>query len=64
MSPNIDANYKNHTWLSKPAILAAKHKDTDNLNAEIQSQTNGQIHLFKSIDSIIQMKSSIIKLNS
>ncbi|KAF2886972.1 hypothetical protein ILUMI_19201 [Ignelater luminosus] len=51
--PNIDTNYKNHAWLSERAILAATNKDVNDLNIKIQSQINGQIHSFKSIDSII-----------
>ena len=50
--PNIDANYKNHACLSKRTIIAAKNKDVDDLNTKIQSQINGQIYSFKSIDSI------------
>ncbi|KAF2890945.1 hypothetical protein ILUMI_15228 [Ignelater luminosus] len=51
--PNIDTNYKNYAWLSERAILAATNKDVNDLNIKIQSQINGQIHSFKSIDSII-----------
>ena len=36
--PNINANYKNHAWLNKRAILAAKNKEVD---TKIQSQING-----------------------
>ena len=50
--PNIGANYKNNVWLSERAILAAKNKDVDDLNIKIQSQIAGQLHSFKSIDSI------------
>ncbi|KAF2898048.1 hypothetical protein ILUMI_08127 [Ignelater luminosus] len=39
--------------ISKRAILAATNKDVNDLNIKIQSQINGQIHSFKSIDSII-----------
>ena len=42
--PNIYANYKNHAWLSKRAILVAKNKYIDDLNIKIQSQVNGQIN--------------------
>ncbi|KAF2903264.1 hypothetical protein ILUMI_02924 [Ignelater luminosus] len=51
--PNIDTNYKNHAWLSERAILAATNKDVNDVNIKIQSQINGQIRSFKSIDSII-----------
>ncbi|KAF2892009.1 hypothetical protein ILUMI_14164, partial [Ignelater luminosus] len=51
--PNIDTNYKNHARLSERAILAATNKDVNDLNIKIQSQITGQIHSFKSIDSII-----------
>lgn len=50
--PNIGANYKKNVWLSERAILAAKNKDVDDLNIKIQSQIAGQLHSFKSIDSI------------
>ena len=52
MFPNFGANYKNHALLSKRTILTAKNKDMDDINTKIQSQINGQIHSFKSIDSI------------
>jgi len=42
--PNIDANYKNHVWLSEWAISASKNKDVGNLNIKIQSQIAGQLH--------------------
>ena len=47
---NIDANYINQT--SKRVILVAINKGVDDLNTIIQSQINGQIHSFKSIDYI------------
>lgn len=50
--PNIGENYKNHVWLSERAILGAKNKDVDNLNLSIQSEIDGQLHSYKSIDSI------------
>ena len=51
--PKIDANYKNYAWLSKRVILTAKNKDVDELNKKkIQSQISGQIHSYKSIESI------------
>jgi PIF1 helicase. len=36
----------------KRGILAAINKDVDVLNIKIQSQINGQLHSFKSVDSI------------
>ncbi|CAD6208527.1 GSCOCG00010529001-RA-CDS, partial [Cotesia congregata] len=48
--PNIGANHHNHAWLSERAILAARNKDVDYLNSEIQRQIDGQLYSFKSID--------------
>lgn len=50
--PNIAQNYKNHTWLSERAILAAKNKDVDELNSIIQSEIDGPLHSYKSVDSV------------
>lgn len=38
--------------MSQRAILAAKNKDVGDLNITIQSQIDGQMYSFKSIDSI------------
>jgi ATP-dependent DNA helicase PIF1 len=50
--PDIERNYQNHKWLSERAILAAKNKDVDELNFTIQSKIVGQLHSYKSVDSV------------
>ena len=57
--PNISVNYKNHDWLRQRAILAAKNKDVDDLNLKLQSQIDGQMHSFKSIDSIMDPSEAV-----
>lgn len=49
--PNIAQNHKNHHWLSERAILAAKNKDVDELNFNIQSEIAGQLYSYKSVDT-------------
>lgn len=51
--PNIAENYNNYVWLSERAILAPKNKDVDDTNLKIQSLINGELHSYKSIDSIV-----------
>lgn len=51
--PNVAQNFKNHNWLSERAILAAKNKDVDDLNASIQNFIPGQLFSFKSVDTVI-----------
>lgn len=51
--PNIAQNYRNHIWLSERAILAAKNKDVDDLNYAIQNEIAGHLHLYKSVDSVM-----------
>lgn len=46
-------NYKNHTWLSERAILAAKNTDVDQLNLAIQNTIPGEINSYKSIDTVM-----------
>ncbi|XP_073815917.1 uncharacterized protein [Musca autumnalis] len=50
--PGIPQNYKNLDWIAERAILAAKNKDVDSLNLIIQSQIAGQLHAYKSVDSV------------
>ena len=52
MFPGIAENYKNLDWISERAILAAKNKDVDSLNFIIQSQIAGELHSYKSVDSV------------
>jgi hypothetical protein len=51
--PDIAQQFKSHNWLSKQAILAAKNKDVDHLNATIQNFLPGQLFSFKSVDTVI-----------
>lgn len=51
--PNITQQYRNHIWLSKRAILAAKNADVDDLNATIQNFLPGQLLSYKSVDTVI-----------
>lgn len=51
--PNIVQNFKNQNWLSKRAILAAKNKDVDDLNATIQNFIPEQMFSFKSVDTVM-----------
>lgn len=50
--PNIAENHRNPVWLGQRAILAAKNKDVNDLNIAIQRQIAGQLHTFKSIDTV------------
>lgn len=50
---NVVQQFKNHNWLSERAILAAKNKDVDDLNAAIQNFIPGQLFSFKSVDTVI-----------
>lgn len=64
---NIVENYKNHAWLSERAILAAKNKDVYDLSIQIQSQIDGQMYSFKSINSVTDLNevvNSIYSINS
>ncbi|CAG9828306.1 unnamed protein product [Diabrotica balteata] len=48
---DVAQNYRNHDWLSKRAILAAKNKDANELNFKIQEQITGEMKIYKSVDS-------------
>lgn len=50
---NIAHQYKNHTWLSERAILAAKNKDVNDLNVTIQNVIAGQLVSYKSVDTVM-----------
>lgn len=54
--PSIVSNHNNHDWLGQRAILAAKNKDVDDLNINIQNQIDGQLHSYKSIDSVTDIE--------
>ena len=39
-------------WISERAMLAVKNKDVDSLNFIIQNQIPGELHSYKSVDSV------------
>ncbi|XP_026476423.1 uncharacterized protein LOC113382080 [Ctenocephalides felis] len=49
--PNINQQFHDLNWLSERAILAAKNKDVDDLNATIQSSLPGECITYKSVDT-------------
>ncbi|XP_017476411.1 PREDICTED: ATP-dependent DNA helicase pif1-like [Rhagoletis zephyria] len=51
--PDIAHQFNNRNWLGERAILAAKNKDVDDLNATIQNFLPGQLVSFKSVDTVI-----------
>lgn len=51
--PNIAQEYRNRIWLSERAIMAAKNKDVDDINAQIMEDIPGQIVTYNSVDTIM-----------
>ncbi|XP_053968806.1 uncharacterized protein LOC128870231 [Anastrepha ludens] len=51
--PAIAQKFNNHNWLCERAILAAKNKDAEDLNATIQNFLPGQLVSFKSVDTVM-----------
>ncbi|XP_061379262.1 uncharacterized protein LOC133319319 [Danaus plexippus] len=51
--PDIAQKFNNHNWLGERAILAAKNKDVEDLNATIQNFLPGQLISFKSVDTVM-----------
>ncbi|GBP83232.1 hypothetical protein EVAR_64741_1 [Eumeta japonica] len=49
---NIKQQLRNHNWLSERAILAAKNKNVDNLNATIQNFLPGELFSYKSVATV------------
>lgn len=49
---NIETNYRNHTWVSERAILAAKNDDVNDMNNIIVNRIADQAVVCKSIDSV------------
>ena len=49
---HIGNRYENIDWISEKAILAAKNKDVDSFNFIIQNQITGELHSYKSVDSV------------
>lgn len=50
---DIAQKFNNHNWLGERAILAAKNKDVEDLNATIQNLLPGQLVSFKSVDTVM-----------
>ncbi|XP_026475467.1 uncharacterized protein LOC113380443 [Ctenocephalides felis] len=48
---DINQQFHDLNWLSERAILAAKNKDADDLNATIQSLLPGECFTYKSVDT-------------
>ncbi|GBP22164.1 hypothetical protein EVAR_10674_1 [Eumeta japonica] len=51
--PDIAQQFNNHKWLGERAILAAKNKDIEDLNATIQTFLPGQLVSSKSVDTVM-----------
>ncbi|XP_075210518.1 uncharacterized protein LOC142317853 [Lycorma delicatula] len=51
--PDLQANYTNHAWLRKRAILAAKNIDVNEVNFKIQQSLPSNEISFKSIDTVV-----------
>ena len=51
--PNIVQKYTNHEWLSERVILIPKNVDVSLMNTEIQNRIPGEIHTYKSIDTVL-----------
>ncbi|XP_037926227.1 uncharacterized protein LOC119661104 [Hermetia illucens] len=51
--PDIAQKFNNDNWLGERAILAAKNKDVEDLNATIQNFLPGQLVSFKSVDTVM-----------
>ena len=51
--PDIAQKFNNQNWLGERAILAAKNKDVEDLNATIQNFLPGQLVSFKSVDTVM-----------
>lgn len=50
--PNFCRNYLNFEWVRDRAILAAKNKDDNALNYNIQNLIPENVHTYKSVDSV------------
>ncbi|GBP51659.1 hypothetical protein EVAR_48282_1 [Eumeta japonica] len=50
--PDTEQHFSNHNWPSERAILAAKNKDADDLNAIIQNFLPGELFSYKSVDTV------------
>ena len=57
--PNILTNYKNHKWLSKWAILAAKNKDVHEINNIILTKVRDQAVIYKSVDTVLEPNEAV-----
>jgi ATP-dependent DNA helicase PIF1 len=52
--PNILINFKNLSWLTERAILAAKNDDVDGINSKILSMLPGEPIVYESIDTNVE----------
>jgi hypothetical protein len=52
--PDILNNYKNLSWLTERAILAAKNDDVGSMNAKILSMLPGEPFVYESIDTNVE----------
>ena len=57
--PDIQINYKNPSWLSERAILAAKNKDVHELNNTIQLNIHGELVTYKPIDTVVEAEEAV-----
>ena len=57
--PNILINYKNHKWLSKREILAAKNKDVHEINNNILTEIRDQAVIYKSFDTVLESNEAV-----
>jgi ATP-dependent DNA helicase PIF1 len=51
---NILINFKNLSWLTERAILAAKNDDVDGINSKILSMLPGEPIVYESIDTNVE----------
>ena len=56
---DISGNYKNPSWLSERAILAAKNKDVHELKNTIQLNIHGELVPYKSVDSVVEAEEAV-----
>ncbi|XP_053956328.1 uncharacterized protein LOC128861977 [Anastrepha ludens] len=53
--PDIAQKFNNHHWLGERAILTAKNRDVEDLNATNQNFLPGQLVSFKSVDTVMSL---------
>ncbi|XP_054745836.1 uncharacterized protein LOC129250225 [Anastrepha obliqua] len=57
--PDIAQKFNNHHWLDERAILTAKNKDVEDLNAPIQNFLPEQLVSFKSVDTVMNLDDEV-----